>query len=133
MNQMRSSDTDEVVAFIKSLNECWTKGNVDRLKDYFHKDMVAVGPCDRNFLEGGETCFSSWKKFTETSRVSRWEEQDIKVRLYGDTAIVTYYYDMSFEKDGQNIDTGGRDMYVLHRENGRWWVVADQFSSYPRM
>jgi hypothetical protein len=26
---------------------------------------------------------------------------------------------------------GGRDMLVLVREDGRWWVVADQFSPYP--
>jgi len=32
---------------------------------------------------------------------------------------------------GQTVTMGGRDMMSLVNENGRWWVVADQFSPYP--
>jgi hypothetical protein len=32
---------------------------------------------------------------------------------------------------GRTIALSGRDMFFLIREQDRWWVVADQFSSTP--
>lgn len=66
------------------------------------------------------------------AKVHRWEEIDPKVQIYGDSAVVTYYFDMTFEMGGQLIEMGGRDMFVFVKENGKWWAVADQFSPYPQ-
>jgi hypothetical protein len=63
-----------------------------------------------------------------------WKEIDPKVQVYGNGkfAVVTYYFDMSFDMVGQTIKMGGRDMFALVNEDGKWWVVADQFSPYPQ-
>jgi ketosteroid isomerase-like protein len=129
MNQ--EADQREVIAFIKALNACWTKGNVEQLRSYIHADMVAITPMDRNILQGRNACLASWKKFTEMAKIFSWEEKDIQVRLFADTAIVTYYYDMLIEMGGNELALSGRDMFTLIREGGRWWAVADQFSPYP--
>ncbi len=42
-----------------------------------------------------------------------------------------YYFGMSFNLDGEEIEMGGRDMFVFVKEEGKWLAVADQFSSYP--
>jgi len=57
-----------------------------------------------------------------------------KIQLYSDgkLAVVTCYYDMSYEMSGKTINTGGRDIFILINEYGKWWVVADQFSPYPK-
>jgi hypothetical protein len=39
---------------------------------------------------------------------------------------------MSFDMAGQTVTMGGRDMFVMVKEDGKWWVVADQFSAYPQ-
>ncbi|MDR0701965.1 MAG: nuclear transport factor 2 family protein, partial [Azoarcus sp.] len=113
--------------------EAWTKngGDIERLKAYFHPAMVAITPTDREILEGRNECFESWRRFVQTAEIHHWNENQPSVRLFGDTAVVTYYFDMSFNSGGNTVNLGGRDMYVLIRENGRWWAVADQFSSYP--
>jgi hypothetical protein len=45
--------------------------------------------------------------------------------------VVAYHFDMTCDMGGGPIDLSGRDMLFFVKENGRWWVVADQFSSYP--
>jgi hypothetical protein len=45
--------------------------------------------------------------------------------------VVTYYFEISFEKGGQTPSFGGRDMFVLVKEGGRRWAVADHFSPNP--
>ena len=121
----------EVWHIVQQLNKAWTTGNPEALKDFFHRDMVAITATDRLRLEGKEACIASWKAFSDAAKIHYWKEIDPKIRLYGDTAVVTYYFDMSFDMGGQSITMGGRDMFVMVREEGKWWVVADQFSPYP--
>jgi len=65
--------------------------------------------------------------------IEYFNELDPDIRLFGGGkfAIVTYYFDMSFDMGGQNIKLKGRDMFSLVNENSKWWVVADQFSPNP--
>ncbi len=121
----------EVWQTIRALNDCWTKGNPELLINYFHKNMVAITPTDRNRLEGQKACVAGWVGFARAATIHYWREIDPQILLFGNTAVVTYYFDMSFSMGGQTIKLGGRDMFVLVKEEGKWWAVADQFSSYP--
>ncbi len=122
---------DEVLAFIKAMNETWTKGDGSGLVEYFHPRMVAITASDQDILYGRNACLVSWQGFARSAQIRRWEELEPDVKLYGDTAIVTYYWDISFDMDGESQDIGGRDMFVLVKENGRWWAVADHYSLFP--
>ena len=121
----------EVWETLRKLNDCWTQGDGSGLVEYFHKDMVAVTPMDRERREGRAACVAGWVGFVKAAKVIRWKETDPWVQLYGNTAVVTYYFDMEFEMGGQRIQTAGRDMFTFVQEDGRWWAVADQFSAYP--
>lgn len=124
----------DIWAAVQALNRLWTvEGRADELVNYFHEKMVAITPTDRARLDGGKACIAGWKGFAEAAKIHYWKEIDPKVELFGNGAfaVVTYYFDMSFDMGGQTITMGGRDMMSLINEDGKWWVVADQFSPYP--
>jgi hypothetical protein len=121
----------EVWNALRALNDAWTIGNPNDLKNYFHKDMVAITATDRERLEGKEACFTSWNNFTKAAKIHHWNELEPRIQIYGNTAVVTYYFDMSFDMGGQTVKLGGRDMFVFVKEGGKWLAVADQFSAYP--
>ncbi len=121
----------EIWATVRAMNDAWTKGNPDDLAKFFHRDMVAITATDRNRLDGGIACIAAWKGFCNTARIHRWEEVDPVIHVYGNSAVVAYNFDMSFDMGGKTINMGGRDMFFFVKENGSWWAVADQFSSYP--
>lgn len=126
---------EKVWQTIQALNRAWTiDNNASELKNYFHKDMIAITPTDKKRLEGGKSCVAGWKNFSENAKIHYWKEIEPKVQLYGHGkfAVATYYFDMSSKMGGQTIKMGGRDMFTLVNEDGKWWVVADQFSSYPQ-
>ncbi|MDD3517480.1 MAG: nuclear transport factor 2 family protein [Chromatiales bacterium] len=116
---------------LRALNDAWTRGNPDRLTDYFHPCMVAVTATDRHRLDGGPACVAGWKAFAEAATIHHWREIDPVVHVYGDAAVVAYDFDMAFDMQGRTIHMGGRDLFFFVREAGRWWAVADQFSAYP--
>ena len=126
-----SPEQQEIWATVRALNDAWTPGKPDSLADYFHPQMLAITPTDRLRRDGAAECIAGWKGFAEAAQIHSWREIDPLVRVYGDAAVVTYFYEISFEMGGRRYEEGGRDMFFFVRENGRWWAVADQFSSYP--
>jgi len=125
---------EDVWRTVQAMNKAWAvDGNADELKNYFHENMVAITATDRERLSGRDACIAGWKGFVESTKIHSWKEIDPEIQLYGGGtfAIVTYYFDMSFDMGGQTIELGGRDMFALVNENGRWWIAADQFSGYP--
>lgn len=131
----QSKVKEEVWQTIQALNRAWAEdGNVKELENYFHKDMMAITPFDHDRLEGREACIASWRRFVESTKIHYSKDHNPKVQVYGDGrfAVVTCYYDMSYDRGGQTIKSAGRDMFVLVNENGKWLVVADQFSPYPK-
>lgn len=120
---------------ILEMNRKWTVENkAEDLKNYFHKNMVAITPVDLNRVEGQENCVKGWVNFAKNSKITSWKERDPKVQIYNESfAIVTYYFDMSFDVGSQTINMKGRDMFALVKEKGKWLVVADQFSQFPSL
>ena len=126
---------DEVWQTILAMNRTWTVDHdPDKLHDYFHPDMVAITPSDRLRREGREACIAGWKQFAESVRIMWWKESEPLILLFnnGQTAVVTYYWDIEYEIGGKHVHTNGRDLFVMVKEEGRWWAVADQFSSFPK-
>jgi ketosteroid isomerase-like protein len=131
MDNFQDKTKKEIWKTLRDLNNTWTKGNPDDLKKYFHADMVAITPTDRKRREGREACVRDWTEFSKVAKIHSWKEIDPKIQIYGNTAVVTYYFEISFEREGQKIDFAGRDMYVFIKEGNRWLAVADHFSPNP--
>jgi len=120
---------------ILAMNRSWTCGDLSELQkldNYFHETMVAITPTDKYRLEGKEACVAGWMAFAQSTNIHFWKEIDPKIQVYDNVAVVTYYFEMSFDMGGQTINMSGRDMFTLIHESGKWWIVADQFSPYPR-
>lgn len=129
-----NAEETEVWAAVQAMNRLWTTDRQpERLAEFFHADMIAVPGNEPRRREGRAACVAGWKAFTDVARVTRWEEREPSVRVFagGQAAVVHYYYDMTCEIGGQVHGLRGRDTFVLTREDGRWWVLADHFSAYP--
>jgi iron(II)-dependent oxidoreductase len=127
-----SSVENEIWQTVEAANRCWTEGDPQDLKDYFHTDMVAITPADKERLAGQDRCVAAWAGYADAVKILRWKTTDPDIRVFGTTAVVTYYYELEAEMDGEMVRPRGRDMMTLVKEAGRWWIVADQFSPDPK-
>lgn len=116
---------------LRALNDAWTGGDPAALVEYFHPQMIAVTASDRHRRVGRAECLAGWQAFAATTTIHAWREIDPLVRVYGDAAVVSYDYELDCDDGHGRRLLAGRDLYFFIRNNGRWWAVADQFSSYP--
>lgn len=121
----------EIWSTLRAMNHAWTQGDPDDLVRFFHPDMVAITATDRYRRDGATACIAGWKAFSNAAHIHHWEEIDPIIKVFGDSAVVTYYFDICFDMGGKRRHLNGRDMFFFVKEQGRWWAVADHYSPYP--
>src|SRR3989338_5566090 len=113
-----SSVQEEIWQTIQAVNRAWTTDHQpEKLNDYFHENMIAITPTDKERREGREACVAGWTAFAKMTTVHFFKEIDPSIDVYGNEqfAVVTYYFDMSFTVHGSSVamTMGGRDMFSL--------------------
>ena len=121
----------EVWEAVRNMNDCWTKNKGMGLKEYFHRDMVAITPVDKLRRVGREACVDGWMGFVNSAEIHSWVEKEPLIRIYGNTAVITYYYELECSFSSGRTMLKGRDMFIMINEDGKWQAVADQFSPFP--
>jgi ketosteroid isomerase-like protein len=50
---------------------------------------------------------------------------DLKIDVFGDTAVVTYYPHVAFNRDGEATEVSGRQTLVFLKAAGEWKIVHE--------
>lgn len=56
---------------------------------------------------------------------ARYEVRDLKIDVFGDVGIATYYPDVRFVRDGESVEVSGRQTLVFLRTESGWKVVHE--------
>jgi ketosteroid isomerase-like protein len=117
-----ASDQRELTQLVKDLNAALVKADIAFLQRVLHKDYTHFRP--RGTVENR----AQYLKNRETGRVE-FESlvvDDIKVRRYGDTAVVTYRSTAKGKDQKGVIDEQRRWTRVFVWQEGRWQLVHSQ-------
>ncbi|MGD9346378.1 MAG: nuclear transport factor 2 family protein [Candidatus Aminicenantes bacterium] len=119
----KKEDIENIMALLHKISETWSKANPDDLGEFFHEDLVISSPDLRKMGEGKKACIQSYKDFIARAVIHEYKEEDYTIDVWGDTAVSTYTFDMTYEMDGQTSREQGHDIFVYNREGEKWRVV----------
>ncbi len=105
---------------LQRINRAWLHGEEDVPLDALHPEMVIVPPGFQQRIVGREACAKGYRAFARDATVDSYEESDADVRVFGDTAIASYRYVLTYEMDGAAYRDEGVDLYVFTRADGHW-------------
>ena len=118
----RASDERELTQLVKDLNAALVKGDMGFLERALDQDYVHYRP------HGDVENRAQYLEDRKTGRV-QFESlvaDDIKTRLFGDTAVVTYRSKAKGKDQYGAIDEQRRWTRIFVRRNGRWQLVHSQ-------
>jgi hypothetical protein len=117
-----------LVQTVRSINRAFIRGDLQTLDALTHKELTMLhGHMKRT--ENKEQAMTEWKKLfadRDSAGISYFiKESDFKVQLYGggNVAIVTFSYEHPIVLAGKVGTEGGKAIYVLLLEGGRWQMV----------
>jgi ketosteroid isomerase-like protein len=115
-------------ATIRSLEMKWTESykqrNIDILSSLLADDFVITVEDGNTYSKAGYISHSA----DASVHVQVAELSDLKVRMHGDTAVVTGAYREVGEQSGKRYDYHDRLTDVWMKTGGKWQVVASHYS-----
>ncbi len=115
-----SVDTMELSRLETVWNSAYMRGDAEALDQLWADDLI-VTMTDMSIMTKPKAIGvlrSGRMKFP------RYETSDIRIRVYGDAAVVTGRLQRARKINGQNVDDDWRFTKVYIRRAGRWQVVA---------
>lgn len=110
----------EVWDALQQINSAWLYGDHEALAELLHPEMVIVPPGFGEHITGRDACLAGYREFSRSAQVESYAESDANVDLFGDTAVVSYRYELIYTLADTRYQDAGQDVYVFVRNDGQW-------------
>ena len=113
----------EVHEAMSAINTAWRIGRVSEMIPYLHPEIVAKFPGFSGEIIGREKLMASFVEFCTNARVLDYTESDEQINVIDECAVVSYRFDMVYERSAYREHSQGRDFWVFQRRSGHWLAV----------
>lgn len=120
----QKSDGDKVRELELKLTDAYKQRKVEVFAPMLDEDFVITFEDGSTYSKTGYLSYSA----TSSSRVDFVEMPDLKVRVHGNTAIVTGVYHERGEDKGEAYDYHDRFTDVWVKKGGKWLMVASHYA-----
>ena len=105
------------------INQVWLDGRVEELAPLIHPEIVMVFPGFTGRIHGQKEFLAGFRDFCQDARIHEFRDHDHEVDIIGETAAITFRYDMVYERSGERYHSTGRDFWVFQNQAGGWVAV----------
>ena len=119
----RDEKRDAALEALLNINRMWLAGRVEALEEFVHPDAVMILPDFAGRVSGREDFLAGFRDFCATARIDRFHDHGYATDLIGDTAVITFQYEMTYERSGGRYRATGRDLWVFREMAGDWIAV----------
>jgi ketosteroid isomerase-like protein len=120
---MDESKRESAAAAMRQINQAWLTGRVEDLAPLVHSEIVMVVPDFAGKIQGRERFLAGFRDFCQSAAIHEFQEQDRQVDVAGNTAVITFRYEMVYTRSGERYRANGRDLWVLERQEGAWIAI----------
>jgi ketosteroid isomerase-like protein len=120
---MDESKRESAAAAMRQINQTWVNGRVEDLAPMVHAEIVIVLPDFAGRIQGREPFLAGFHDFCKSATIHEFQEHDQQVDVAGNTAVITFRYQMVYQRAGERYRATGRDLWVFQQEGGAWIAV----------
>jgi uncharacterized protein (TIGR02246 family) len=119
-------DRDQVRQVIERLHEAWSKRPPQdipaAMESLWHEEAVILAGM-QEMARGREACIQSYRDFVEQASLEETRVGDPSIDVWGDAAVATSAWHMTYDLDGQRYRESGHESFVLVRTDRGWEIV----------
>ena len=124
---LSSPDSEEEIrAAVMSIKADIELSNIEGLKDLHleSEKFTKFGPRSFERQDVASTNASEEAFFSSITN-AKYEVRDLQIDVFGDVGIATYYPEVSFVKDGKDVEVSGRQTLVFLKTDSGWKLVHE--------
>ena len=116
-------DRTVISQLIRDLNQTWLQGRFDDLHRYYAEDVVMIPPGFQRQIVGRDAMVDSYRQFAQQATVHQFQEEDIDVRLFESTAVVTLRFHIKYDYGGNVQEETCAEILVLLSRDNEWRIA----------
>jgi ketosteroid isomerase-like protein len=122
---MSDASRDAAIHSVLSrIEAAWRHKRFDGLNDCFDENAVIVGPTyTTQYATGRAACADSYREFALNAAVLAYSESNQELHSWQDSAVYTFSWEITFQRDKGPRRESGTDQLVLSRFGNDWKVV----------
>jgi len=117
------SDNEAVATAMQRINRAWLDRRPREMLGLLHADVTLVFPGFAGRVTGREAFIAGFQDFCNQAIVHEFRESDQQVDVAGDAGVISFVYEMVYERGGSRYRAIGRDLWVFARQNDEWLAV----------
>ena len=110
----------DLATTMEQFNRAWLGGRVEDLAPMVHPDVVMALPGFDGTIQGRDQFLAGFRDFCEHAAVQEFRQDPLQINAIDETAVVTFRYEMVYERSGQRYRSTGRDLWVFRQHGDRW-------------
>lgn len=110
-------------AIMRQINRAWLDGRVEDLAPMVHPEIVMAFPGFTGRVQGLEDFLAGFRDFCQNTKIQEFREHDHQIDFAGDTAVITFRYEMVYERSGKRYRSTGRDLWIFQKQGEAWIAV----------
>lgn len=118
-----SEQEAKVLAALHEVNESWLTGRPDSLANLVADGIVMMLPDFSGSIVGRQAFVEGFRDFCHNARIHTHTETDYHVHVFDGTAVASFRFDMTYERDGRCHRSTGRDLWVFEAKDAGWIAV----------
>jgi ketosteroid isomerase-like protein len=119
----KETNGETPAATMARINRAWLGGQLDALEPLVHPEIVMVFPGFGGRIQGRDQLLAGFRDFCSNTQVHEFREHDQQVDSAGRAAVVSFRFDMVYERSGERYHSTGRDLWVFQQEGTGWIAV----------
>ncbi len=116
----RESEVHDAMALI---TRAWRENRPTDMYPCIHADVTTVFPGFSGAIRGRDNLLAGFVEFCQNARVLEYNESDEQIHIIHDVGVVSYRFDMLYERASYRERSTGRDIWVFERVDGKWTAV----------
>ena len=113
----------ELAFIVSQINISWLNNDLKRLNEFFHEKMIIADSNFNKLAKNKKECIASYESFIKQAKILNYKENELSINIIGNTAIVNYVFDITWEVNKNISSEKGRDVFVFEYSNNKWLAV----------
>lgn len=102
-----------VATTLSGLSDAWRSRRYEDVASYFDADAVMIVPGFSGRVQGRDVLVDGYREFMDRSTLTHYVEQPPVIDIFGDTAVASYRWEMTWVTREVENKASGHDLFVL--------------------
>ena len=118
----------EIANIERSIVKLFNEENIKEIIQYFSKDFIGFSSTKHERVTNLTQLKKTFLHYLEEGDKVTYKVQNLKVKIYGEAALTTFYWTVDINKKKKTKTINGRGSHVFLMMDSGWSIVHEHYS-----